>query len=164
MHSTSKLTCSARTSATVRGSVMTGSGRTGRKATYRQQAVHTGAQRATASIRPEPFSLNPAPAHGSPGWGEAPLGRSVQLLVQCPVRVTVRRGCVRITRTCWSGALSRSGLARQDSPANGALAHGGVTLEGLRMPGQDLWLDELEAVKQARDLLRGARVQPLAGL
>src|SRR6266576_6661737 len=42
MHSTSKLTCSDRTSATVRGSVMTGSGRTGRKATYRQQAVIPG--------------------------------------------------------------------------------------------------------------------------
>jgi hypothetical protein len=76
MHSTSKLTCPDRTSATVRGSVMTGSGRTGRKATYRQQAVHTGAQRATASIRPEPFSLSPARRHGSPGWGEAPLGTS----------------------------------------------------------------------------------------
>jgi Domain of unknown function (DUF5753) len=52
---------------------MTGSGRTGRKATYRQQAAHTGAQRATASIRPEPLSLSSACGHGSPGWGETPL-------------------------------------------------------------------------------------------
>src|SRR5271165_1416835 len=80
MHSTSKLTCSDRTSATVRGSVMTGSGRTGRKATYRQQAAHTGAQRATASIRPEPLSLSSACGHGSPGWGETPLVRTTDFV------------------------------------------------------------------------------------
>ncbi|MFZ0272087.1 MAG: hypothetical protein WAL34_09600 [Acidobacteriaceae bacterium] len=56
---------------------MTGSGRTGRKATHRQQAVHTGAQRATASSRPEPFSLSPACTHASAGWGEAPLERLI---------------------------------------------------------------------------------------
>src|SRR5215472_15319338 len=77
MHSTSKLTCSDRTSATVRGSVMTGSGRTGRKATYRQQAAQTGAQRATAPIRPEPHHPTSAIRHGSPGWGETPLARAV---------------------------------------------------------------------------------------
>ena len=60
----------------VRGSVMTGSGRTGRKATYRQQAAHTGAQRATAPLRPEPFHpIRAEPADMArragvkPGWG-----------------------------------------------------------------------------------------------
>ena len=61
----------------MRGSVMTGSGRTGRKATRRQQAAHTGAQRATAPLRPEPFSLSSACGHGSPGWGETPLERLI---------------------------------------------------------------------------------------
>jgi hypothetical protein len=58
---------------------MTGSGRTGRKATHRQQAAHTGAQRATASIRPEPLSLSSPCGTGSSGWGETPLER-VQLI------------------------------------------------------------------------------------
>ena len=71
---------------------MTGSGRTGRKATYRQQAAHTGAQRATASIRPEPLSLTSPRGHGSPGWGEAPLGCVPQILAgRCPPRVASLR-------------------------------------------------------------------------
>src|SRR5215472_15176063 len=54
---------------------MTGSGRTGRKATHRQQAVYTGAQRATAPLRPEPLSTQGQPPHmarwagAKPRWG-----------------------------------------------------------------------------------------------
>src|SRR5215472_4657893 len=51
---------------------MTGSGRTGRKATHRQQAVYTGAQRATAPLRPEPLSTQGQPPHMARWAGAKP--------------------------------------------------------------------------------------------
>src|SRR5207247_4518481 len=57
--------------------------------TYRPQAAHNGAQRATASIRPEPFHPTSPLRHGSPGWGETPLvmmSGSLELLTQPTAR------------------------------------------------------------------------------
>ena len=71
--------------ATVRGSVMTSSGRTTRPqaANYR----HRRSIRDTACHRLSPtgaLSANPATRHGSSGWGEAPLvmGRGHVLIIE----------------------------------------------------------------------------------
>src|SRR5271165_6948458 len=79
MHSTSKTTCSDRTSATVRGSVMTSSGRTTRPqaASYRHRRSITG-QCVTVCRRPEPYPPSPTSTHGSSGWGEAPLDLEIR--------------------------------------------------------------------------------------
>src|SRR6266498_573774 len=77
MHSISNVTCRVRTSATVRGSVMTrlrsGTGRQ-RPPTATERSI-TGHQRVTVSHRPEPLTRGnaPPPQHAWSGWGVAPL-------------------------------------------------------------------------------------------
>src|SRR5438270_11406442 len=76
MHSTSNLTWSANTSATLRARFIEGSGR--RAASSGQptaQAVHipeTGTPATGDPARPEPAHPD-RPRHDSSGWGEAPL-------------------------------------------------------------------------------------------
>src|SRR6266567_4692992 len=74
MHSTSNATCSDRTSAAERGSVIAGSGRAqAARAKPPPQAVHNGTQRVTAMHRPEPFRSPQPPdmarwAGAKPRW------------------------------------------------------------------------------------------------
>src|SRR6266702_8793621 len=73
MHSSSNVTWRARTSAAERGSVISGSGRTGPdRASYRHRRSYTGTHSVTATLRPEPFSPTP-PGHALAGWGATPL-------------------------------------------------------------------------------------------
>src|SRR6478609_6027392 len=76
MHSTSNVTCSARTSATFRATVITGSGRRsgGQQATTATaQFIHPSGPAVTGHpARPEPRKRQPR-THDSSGWGEAPL-------------------------------------------------------------------------------------------
>ncbi len=75
MHSTSKTVCSARTSDTVRGNVITGL-RSGGRLSFSQPPRPSGHNTESpdpVNRRPEPAQHAKRPHHGSWGWGGAPL-------------------------------------------------------------------------------------------
>ena len=88
MDSTSKTTCSVRTSATLRGNVITGSGRTGasRPTNRSVRFIHRTGPPVTVWIPPT-GAHRPTPPwrHASSGWGEAPLGLGGEHGVTAPV-------------------------------------------------------------------------------
>src|SRR6266568_622259 len=91
MHSSSNVTWRARTSAAERGSVISGSGRTGPdRASYRHRRSYTGTHSVTATLRPEPFSPTP-PGHALAGWGATPLGLLGQLVREAEAREDLGR-------------------------------------------------------------------------
>src|SRR5258707_2527339 len=82
MHSTSNTTCSDSTSATLRGSVMTSSGRTTRPMRPpTDQAVNNGTLSPSVAGWSH-VNSRPRPRHGSSGWGEAPLVLAAQVHVE----------------------------------------------------------------------------------
>jgi len=73
----------------------------------------TVAQRATASIRPEPLALSSACGHGSPGWGETPLARMIGRRPQAGRgRSSPRPGARRGASCQVAGAEQRRGSRR----------------------------------------------------
>src|SRR6266568_606374 len=97
MHSSSNVTWRARTSAAERGSVISGSGRTGPdRASYRHRRSYTGTHSVTATLRPEPFSPTP-PGHALAGWGATPLVLQPHLETFDSARVMAPTGAGLVT-------------------------------------------------------------------